>query len=258
MYANYHTHTYLCRHALGTVDGYVEKAIEAGIKELGFSDHNPCIFNSDYYSTYRMFPEEIETYVKLVTDTKNKYKDDIKIYLGYEMEYYPECFEKTLDFILQYECDYLILGQHFINNEMNQPYIANKTDNEVYLKTYVNQVIEGIKTGVFSYVAHPDIVNLTGDFKIYESEMRKLCECAKEYSMPLEINLLGIRDNRHYPYEHFWKIAADVGNDVVMGVDAHCPEAFSHETAEKQARELAEKYNITPIEKLNLVSPNER
>ena len=33
--ANYHTHTYLCGHAVGDVDDYVNEAIRLGFKELG-------------------------------------------------------------------------------------------------------------------------------------------------------------------------------------------------------------------------------
>ena len=38
MIANYHTHTWRCRHADGTEREYVERAIEGGLKILGFSD----------------------------------------------------------------------------------------------------------------------------------------------------------------------------------------------------------------------------
>ena len=37
--ANYHTHTARCGHAIGTDEEYVQAAIQAGLKTLGFSDH---------------------------------------------------------------------------------------------------------------------------------------------------------------------------------------------------------------------------
>lgn len=43
MKANYHTHTFRCKHADGEDKEYVEAAIKAGIKTLGFSDHCPWI-----------------------------------------------------------------------------------------------------------------------------------------------------------------------------------------------------------------------
>ena len=41
MKTNYHTHTYRCKHAMGNDERIVERAINAGIDILGFSDHNP-------------------------------------------------------------------------------------------------------------------------------------------------------------------------------------------------------------------------
>ena len=38
MIANFHTHTARCNHATGTDREYVEAAIRAGVKSLGFSD----------------------------------------------------------------------------------------------------------------------------------------------------------------------------------------------------------------------------
>ena len=54
MIANYHTHTWRCRHADGTEREYVERAIEGGLKILGFSDHSPYPFPDGYDSGMRM------------------------------------------------------------------------------------------------------------------------------------------------------------------------------------------------------------
>ena len=39
--ADYHMHTPLCRHAKGEPTEYAARAIEAGVPEIGFSDHSP-------------------------------------------------------------------------------------------------------------------------------------------------------------------------------------------------------------------------
>lgn len=44
MIANYHTHTPRCNHAVGSEEEYVQQALKAGIKILGFSDHTPYLF----------------------------------------------------------------------------------------------------------------------------------------------------------------------------------------------------------------------
>ena len=61
---NLHTHTYRCNHASGTDREYVEAAIKAGMKTLGFADHCPQFFPNDYYSTFRMRPEAAADYVE--------------------------------------------------------------------------------------------------------------------------------------------------------------------------------------------------
>ena len=63
MIANYHTHTWRCRHADGTEREYVERAIEGGLKILGFSDHSPYPFPDGYDSGMRMRLDQVEGYV---------------------------------------------------------------------------------------------------------------------------------------------------------------------------------------------------
>ena len=53
MIANYHTHTWRCMHASGTEREYVEKAIEGGLKILGFSDHTPMPYSGGYVSNVK-------------------------------------------------------------------------------------------------------------------------------------------------------------------------------------------------------------
>ena len=88
MLANYHTHTYLCKHANGDMEEYVENAIKSGLHILGFSDHAPVRYSTGYQSYFKMYPEELSLYVSEVLRLKEKYKSDIEILLGYEAEYY--------------------------------------------------------------------------------------------------------------------------------------------------------------------------
>ncbi len=253
MYANYHTHTSLCNHATGTMREYVEEAIKSGIKILGFSDHSPYIFDGDYYSTFRMRPEETQKYINEISKLRDEYKKDITVYAGFEMEYYPEIFERTIDFLKNFDYDYLILGQHALNNEYDTLYSYNPArNNKDDFVCYVNQVIAGIKTGHFLYVAHPDLIFYYEDTEFYTKEMLRLCECAKKLNIPLELNLLGIREERMYPYDEFWKLAAKVGNDVILGVDAHQPHNFGDTKTVDMAYKYMQKFGIEPLSELKI------
>ena len=119
MHANYHTHTYRCRHAEGTEREYIERAIEGGLKVLGFSDHTPMPVPDEYYiacPTVRMHPEEFEGYVDTLTALKNEYRRDIDIRIGVEAEYVQPLFEEMTAFLDQYPLDYMILGQHVVGD----------------------------------------------------------------------------------------------------------------------------------------------
>ena len=221
MERNYHTHTPRCNHAFNTEREFVEGAIEAGMKVLGFSDHSPYIFDGDYYSTFRMRPEMVEDYVTSILRLKEEYKRDIEIHVGLEMEYYPKYFERLCRFLEDFPLEYALLGQHCMENEIGAHYSGTYTEDFGLLQMFVDQMIEAFSVGKWLYVAHPDILNYPYNRPEYRTEMRRLCVAAKERGIPLEINLLGLKTRRSYPNRPFWETAAEVGNEVVLGVDAH-------------------------------------
>ena len=122
MIANYHTHTPRCRHASGTEEEYVLAALEEGLKILGFSDHTPYRFDGTYYSSFRMYPHQLEDYVQSVLRLREQYADKIQIPLGLEMEYYPAYFSEVLGWARDSGIEYLLLGQHFVGNEQGEHY----------------------------------------------------------------------------------------------------------------------------------------
>ena len=241
MTANYHTHTWRCHHAQGTEREYVEAAIESGMTLLGFSDHAPYPYPSAYEATYKMLPSQLEDYVTTILDLKKEYRDDIEIRLGFEAEYYPAMWDGFLRLIEPYPIDYLLLGQHFLENEYDDPeYCANYTGSADRLRRYCSQCREALETGKFFYFAHPDLISFTGDDDLYEKEMTKLCRFCREREIPLELNLLGISFQKPYPREQFWRIAAEEGNTVIFGSDAHRPEGVFPSDAVQEAERLLE------------------
>lgn len=245
MQTNYHTHTSRCHHASGSDRDYVERAIATGFTTLGFSDHSPYLFDGDYYSTFRMRPEETEGYVASIRALTEEYKDKITLLTGYEMEYYPKTFARTVRFVADLGCDYLILGQHFVGNE--ESYSGQVKKYEVFDR-YVHQVIEGMETGLFTYLAHPDLCQYPDDPARQEKGFVAICEAAKRLNVPLEFNMYGMQDKRHYPCDAFYKIAAQVGNVIVPGSDAHNPMRLGDPAELSEMATIAERCGITLTE----------
>ena len=247
---NYHAHTFRCHHATGTPEEYILRAIENGIKYMGFSDHAPFVFPDGYQSFYRVSAQEANNYFSELYTLRDKYQDKIDIKIGFEMEYYPKYFSDMLKTALDFGAEYLILGHHCLFNERPEGFWStHQTDNSALLREYVSNVSKAIKTGVFAYVAHPDIFNFTGDLSTYADEMRKLCVTSRQENVPLEINCLGLRDNRHYPRDAFWKIAGEEKSPVTIGFDSHdIVSAFDGESLIR-AKELIKKFGLNYIGK---------
>ena len=252
MIANYHTHTPRCNHSVGQEREYVENAIKAGLKKFGFSDHSPMVFDGDYYSGHRMRPAEIDSYVNTILQLREEYKKDIELFVGFEVEYYPKYFNRFLDMIAPYPIDYMILGQHFLDNEIGAAHSYHQTDSLALLNQYVDQVIEGLSTGCFTYLAHPDVLNFTGSDKDYYQPMKRLCEETKKMNVPLEINMLGVWEKRAYPCERFFRIAAEVGNEVILGIDAHQPERILEQNVLSEALVLVNQCGLKLIDDVPL------
>lgn len=253
MLSNYHTHTWHCRHAKDREEEYVNRALEGNFQILGFADHAPYWFEGDYYSTFRMFPEEMEDYVKTVLSLREKYADKLKIHLGFEAEYYPKYFPEFLKRMQDAPVEYLILGQHYMGNEIGYTNVSfTPTDDRKMLAEYYDQVIEGINTGVFTYIAHPDIFHFCGATGAYQAEVRRLCREAKACNMPLEINLLGLREGRHYPNADFWQVAAEEGCQVIIGADAHTAKDTWDPQTERKALDLVREYGLDLLLRVEL------
>ena len=245
MVANYHTHTWRCNHAYGVEKQYIENAIEAGLRTLGFSDHTPYCFPNGYVGPDKMLPSQLEDYVDTVLRLRDEYRDDIEIRLGLEAEYYPEIWEGLLELIEPYPIQYLLLGQHYIHNEYEgDRYNGRPGHGEEDLILYCRQCLEALETGRFLYFAHPDLINYSGDPALYEREMTRLCRYCKEHNIPLELNLLGVRENRNYPCDRFWTIAAREKNTVIYGSDAHWPRHVCSPEVIRRADDLLARWGI--------------
>ena len=254
MIANYHTHTFRCGHAVGEDREYVETAIARGLKLLGFSEHVPMPFPDGHESRFRVPLRLLEDYVNSVISLRDEYKEDIDIRLGFEAEYYPDLFEAMLRLLEPYPVEYLLLAQHF-NDSRETIYNPALQLSRQALQTYVDRIIEGMETGAFSCVAHPDLFHYAGSEQVYRRQMTRLCQKAKELDVPLEINILGMREGRCYPSESFWPVVKESGCRAVLGCDAHSPRDVAEPQQLARAMDFAARFDLTPEPRIELRKP---
>lgn len=250
---NYHTHTYRCKHANGTDEEYILAAIEAGYTSLGFSDHAPY---KDYPSeTTHMDIEELDDYISSINYLKEKYKDQIEIHIGLETEYYPFNHDERVQ--IGNKVEYLILGQHFSDPAKTMNYFKQNTDEEIL--EYGKMVCEALDTGLFLYLAHPDVfMNRQTQFTdACKQVSHMIAKKLVELDIPAEINVRGITKGKkefdnglryYYPHKDFWTIMSEYPIRCLYGVDAHDPKDLLDKKVIKIAQEELAGLNLNLIQ----------
>ena len=199
-----------------------------------------------------MLPSQLQDYTDTLCLLRDQYKDRIQLHIGLEAEYYPALFPELLARVQDSPVEYLILGQHWCGNEIGETYMGRPFDDADRLSRYVYQVLQALDSGMFTYVAHPDLPNFVGDEKIYQKHMRDLCRGVRERRFPLEFNISGLRNGNHYPAQRFWQIAAEEDCAVVYGIDAHCPEQLNDPATEQAAKDFVDQLGIYPQKTVGL------
>jgi len=249
--ANYHTHTYRCKHADGDVDDFCRAAIKYGLTTLGFSDHTPFLDNK--WLPIRMDIAELDNYCHMIDAAKEKFPE-LTILKGMECEYREESLTFFKDDLLgRREFDYLVLGPHFFPFDGEYLCSYGGPINAATLWAYTDHLIEAMHTGVFAFVAHPDLFG--NSYYHWDSNCtacsHEILSTAAELKIPLEINGCGIRKGKsvfgdglryQYPLEDFWAMASKYDVEVLVNSDAHTPGDIINSM--KEGHEIAERYNL--------------
>ena len=238
--ANYHTHTYLCGHATGNVKDYVDEAIRLGFKELGMSDHAHT-------------PERFMT----KDEYEHNYLSEIMTDDDFDNIYVPEVLEAKKNPKIKV---FLGLGIHFFNYK-GANYSPYDPFSPNLVRAYTDIAIEAMSTGLYTVFAHPDLFAMNyfspKGHRVFDEVCvecsKRIIEAAIKYDVYLEINANGIKkgarktadgkDEYLYPRSEFWELVSGTKAKVVIGADAHAPEALGYYTIDK-AEELAKRYDL--------------
>jgi len=225
---NFHTHTARCGHAAWSDEEYVLSALRGGFCELGFSDHTPWPYPSGFVSPIRMTPDELDGYVASVRRLAERYRDRIRLRVGLECEYFDAYMPWLRETIRRCRLDYVLFGNHYYPSDEHAPYFGHETRSPEMLERYTESAVEGMETGLFACLAHPDLfMRSYAPFDGHcERASRRICRTAARLRIPLEYNvsMIAADERRRWqgvPHPGFWQIAADEGCTAVIGMDAH-------------------------------------
>jgi len=149
----FHVHTYRCGHAENILDEtYITRAIELGANSITFTDHAP--FPENPFGS-RMAFSELPEYISSLVELKGRYKEIIDVKIGLEIEYLPSFKAYYHELSENENIDLLMIGQHFFEIEPGKYSFSYPEVCPEYIGC-LSAITEGINTGLFQVVAHPD------------------------------------------------------------------------------------------------------
>jgi len=219
-----HNHTVLCNHATGTTEDYIKRAIDLKIDIFGFSEHAPMNFDEKY----RLKLQDKTFYENDVLSLKEKYKKEIKILLGYEVDYLKG--DYILPEVIQSKVDYFIGSVHFINDGWgfdNPEFIGEYKNKDIDLiwQDYFEAIKAMVKTQKFDIVGHLDLIKVfkflpNKDIKLIAQDALKQI---KKANMVVEINSAGFRKpiGEQYPSKSLLELCYEIDIPITFSSDAH-------------------------------------
>jgi histidinol-phosphatase (PHP family) len=230
MLVDYHVHTALCGHATGSMEEYVQSALQRGLAELGFNDHAPTFHVQD--PELAMAAHQLPQYVAEVQALQRKYSRP-RIRLGLEADFIPGYEGDLQQLLSQYQFDYVYGSVHIIDQ-------WRFDDSRVYPQGYEHRLVgdayaqffdlirRSAQSGLFDVLGHMDLIKKFNYWPTGEIEhlLQQTVETIAEAGLCVEVNTSGLRRPcaEMYPSERILRLCHHHGVPVTLGSDAHSPE----------------------------------
>ena len=247
MLFNLHTHTNFCDGS-DHPEEYIKVAIEKGLKILGFSSHAPVPFENKFAIKNKA---GLTDYCTSILELKEKYKEQIEVYLGLEFDYIPGITHAFDTVKLKHKLDYTIGAIHHVKSE-NGLWFIDGPFNERYenglrdffngdikkaVSTYFKQINEMITNEKPDIIAHFDKIKMhnrgrffTEDERWYKDLVHETIELLHENDTIVEINTRGIyrkRSESFFPGNWIVKLLKEKGIRITISSDAHKPDEIT-------------------------------
>jgi histidinol-phosphatase (PHP family) len=241
---DYHMHLRNVReevsHDTWSVEPFVEAAREAGVDEIGFTEH---IY---YFRQTRMLwtiPYQVERcvydldrYVEAVVQARGR---GLPVKLGLEVDYVPGREDETRSILEPYPWDYLLGSVHFIDDfgVDGEPRLLDAVGVEEAYRRYFDTLAAAARSGLFDSLSHPDLVKIFGQ-RAQSFDYAPAADAIADAGVAVEVSTAGLRRPVRELYPHPDLLAACRERDVpvTLGSDAHTPELVGRDF--DRAREL--------------------
>ena len=255
-YEDWHTHNSLCKHAVGSIEDYIRRAIQLNLNVIGVSDHFPYEYLSSEilslkdipYEGYAMPSNNLESYINQLDHLREKYVNQIHVRSAFEIDFFRHQDHLLNNYLKNYldKLDYILGSVHvlfgktgifaFDDGRFLNKYKEYDGNDEIYIEFY-NSLQEMIKSPTFELdiVTHFDLPKKfdkkVEDKDIVMEKVIETLELVKKSDLTVEINTSGLRKKvkEQYPSLDIIKHIYDLDIPILLGSDAHKPIEVAYE-----------------------------
>lgn len=247
--SNFHSHCTFCDGRSHPED-YIKFALSQHFRAYGFSSHSPLPFETFWNMSISDMPE----YINEISRLKEKYKDQIEIYTGLEIDYLDESYNASNPYFQSLPLDYRISSVHFISWE--QPLLEEnmtcidgsyadfakaveqryQNDIQPIVEDFFHSSMQMVELGGFDIVGHMDKIYLNAnkhpDFDIeaqwYVKRLEALIDLIAEKELIVEINTKNFqRKQQTFPHSNLFKLLYKYNVPVMVNSDSHFPDLIN-------------------------------
>jgi len=166
---DYHMHLRNARgeiaHDTSAVEPFVESAREAGVDEIGFTEHiyyfrqTRSLWTVPYHTERCVY--DIEAYVSAVVGARSR---GLPVKLGLEVDYVRGREEETRELLAPYPWDFLLGSLHNIDDLSvdDEPRLVDAVGVDEAWRVYFETLAAAARSGLFESLSHPDLVKIFG------------------------------------------------------------------------------------------------
>lgn len=235
MKIDYHVHTGRTIDAEGSVEDYCRAAIEKGVTEICFTNHQEWASVEDGSYDYALTEEEWKGVILEIEQARKKFPMTIKF--GVEVGYYPDRVQELKQFINSYPFDYVLGSVHYVEGEHitgESSSVRPEEEAKAIYQSYFRILKEAIESRLFDCIGHFDLPRKQFSYIDSSYYLGFVSECIGamvKNRVGFEVNTGGLYrpHKEQYPQKVILARMQEAGvNKVTMGSDCHKPALIAY------------------------------
>jgi len=229
---DYHMHLRNARgeiaHDTSAVEPFVESAREAGVDEIGFTEHiyyfrqTRSLWTVPYHTERCVY--DIEAYVSAVVGARNR---GLPVKLGLEVDYVRGREEQTRELLAPYPWDFLLGSLHYIGDVGvdDEPRLVDAVGVDEAWRVYFDTLAAAARSGLFESLSHPDLVKIFGA-RPASFDYGPVVAAIADSGVAVEVSTAGLHKpvRELYPHPEFLAECRARDVPVTLASDAHTPD----------------------------------